>query len=355
MTAIRVYDELGEQDRWPDLAGPIAAAARPSDVPPEETARLALERLEVARAADVGTDDPWAEAGRKVIRFHLVRMLGHVPGVVAGKDPEDVHAMRVAGRRIRAAWRVFGDAFQSEPRRRYRRDLRAIGSSLGAVRDLDVMLEILGTYTGQRPVRQRPALEPLRAAWRGERDARHAELVDLLRSTMFERFVAEYATLATEVGRDARPIAPNEPASVRTRMPSTMWDAYQAVWAFEGDLQAADMVTLHQLRISSKWLRYTLEFVRAPLEPEATTLLRRVVALQDHLGDIHDLHGAATLAHDFIERTGGLGRAERSATMRLERHLDARTARLQRDLGPTWRRLSGPSYRRGLGQAIARF
>jgi len=354
MTAIRVYDELGEHDRWPDLAAPMPPAAQPSEVTPEETARLALERLEIARTADVRGDDPWAEAGRKVIRFHLVRMLGHVAGVVAGDDPEEVHAMRVACRRIRAAWRVFGDGFEADPRRRYRRDLRAIGAGLGAVRDLDVMVEILDAYREKRPARQRSALEPLHAAWRAERDTRRGSLVTLLRSTMFEQFVAEYTTLATEGRLDARTIAPNEPATVRTRMPSTMWEAYQAVWAFDGDLQAADMVTLHRLRIDAKWLRYTLEFIREPLEPEATTLLRRVIALQDHLGDIHDLNGAATLARDFTERSGGLGRLEHSATTRLERTLDARTARLQRGLGPTWRRLSGPGYRSGLGQAIAR-
>ena len=355
MTAIRVYDELGEHDRWPGMADPIDPATQPAAVAPDETARLALERLEVARTVDVRADDPWAEAGRKVIRFHLVRMLGHVPGVIAGGDPEDVHAMRVAGRRIRAAWRVFGDGFDPEARRRYRRDLRAIGARLGAVRDFDVMLEILDAYTENRPARQRAALDPLRSAWAIERDARHTALVNLVRSTMFQRFVTEYTALAAEPGRDARPIAKHEPATVRTRMPSTIWDAYQAVWTFDGDLSAADMVSLHQLRISAKWLRYTLEFVREPLEPESTMLLRRVVALQDHLGDIHDIHGAATLAHDFVDGGNGLGRGERSATTRLERQLDARTARLQRELGPTWRRLSGSSYRRGLGGAIARF
>jgi CHAD domain-containing protein len=355
MTAIRVYDELDGHARWPGLAGPIEPATEPAEVAPEETVRLALERLEVARTADVAVDDPWAEAGRKVIRFHLVRMLGHVPGVIAGEDPEAVHAMRVAGRRIRAAWRVFGDGFEVEAKRGYRRDLRAIGAHLGAVRDMDVMLEILDAYAQKRPARQRAALEPLRSAWRAERDDRHAALVALLRSTMFGRFVAEYLALATHDGLHARSYTTHEPSIVRTRMPSTIWEAYGAVWAFDGDLAAADVVTLHRLRIGAKWLRYTLEFVREPLEPESTTLVRRVVALQDHLGDIHDLHGAAMLARSFAAGSSGLGRAERTATTRLADHLDARTAGLQRGLGPTWRRLSGTSYRRGLGQAIARF
>ncbi len=95
--------------------------------------------------------------------------------------------------------------------------------------------------------------------------------------------------------------------------------------------------------------------MREPLEPESTSLLRRVVALQDLLGDIHDLHGAAMLARDAGKGVIGIGRQERTAVARFERNLDGRTARLQRDIGPTWRRVSGASYRREIGRAIARF
>ena len=355
MTAIRIYPELDDRDIWPDLTGSFDPAATPGSVPPDDAATAALERLGPGRAYDIRAADPWAEAGRKVIRSQLARMLTHVPGVLAGEDPEEVHAMRVAGRRVRAAWRVFGDGFERDARRGYQRDLRLIGARLGAVRDLDVMLQILDGYVARRPARQATSLVPLRAAWRTERDVRHGALVDLLRSAMFEAFVAGYTDLAVTDGRAARPVAAHAPSTVRTRMPATIWDAYQRVWAFDDDLATADMVTLHQLRISAKWLRYTLEFVREPIEPEATGLLRRVVALQDHLGDIHDLHGAALLARDAGTAVVGFGRAERVATARFERFLDTRTARLQREMGPVWRRVSGTSYRREIGAAIARF
>ena len=355
MTAIRIYRELDDRDSWPDLAGPLESGVAPGSIPPEDVAAAALERLGVGRAVEVRGSDPWAEAGRKVIRLHLARMLTHVPGVLAGEDPEEVHAMRVAGRRVRAAWRVFGVGFEADARRQHQRDLRVIGARLGAVRDLDVMLQILDGYAARRPARQATALAPLRMAWQTERDVRHGALVDLLRSAMFETFVTGYADLAVTEGRDARPVAPHAPTTVRMRMPGAIWEAYQRVWAFDDDLPAADMVTLHQLRISAKWLRYTIESVREPLEPEATGLLRRVVALQDHLGDIHDLHGAALLARDAGTAVVGFGRAERVATARFERHLDVRVARLRGGMGPTWRRLSGTGYRRDIGRAIARF
>ncbi len=335
-----------------EVGGPPGEAPAERSIP--ETARSAVERLAIGRTPDVHGDDRWAEAGRKVLRFHLARMLSRVPGVIAGEDPEDVHAMRVAGRRMRAAWRVFGDGFEREPRLRYRRDLREIGARLGAVRDLDVLLEILTAYATQRSDRQRLGLEPLFAAWRGRREDRRIELIEILRSEGFARFVAEYEELARTEGLAAIAAVPHAPAHVRDRMPSTAWAAYEAVWAFDDGLAQADLATLHRLRIAGKWLRYTLEFVREPLEPEATRLIGQVVALQDHVGVLHDMHVAATLAREVATGAAGLTGPEAKAIDRFVRHYEEGTLRLQRTLGPTWRPLAAPDYRRRLGRALAR-
>jgi CHAD domain-containing protein len=58
-------------------------------------------------------------------------------------DPERVHDMRVATRRLRAALEVFAPAF---PRKRHRKALKRVkklADALGARRDLDVEIELL--------------------------------------------------------------------------------------------------------------------------------------------------------------------------------------------------------------------
>jgi CHAD domain-containing protein len=316
----------------PEPRQPVTDAAPPT-----------VDRPALGRTPGVRGGDPWAEAGRKVLRFHLARMLARVPGVVAGEDPEEVHAMRVAARRMRAAWRVFGDGFEREARRRYQRDLREIGGRLGAVRDFDVLLEILSAYEAQRSNRGRAGLRPIRDAWVAEREARRVELIDLLGSEAFAQFVVEYEEFAETEGLAAVPVAPHAPGLVRTRMPATAWAAYQAVWAFDDHVGRADLTTLHQLRIAGKWLRYTLEFAREALEPEATPLIRRVVALQDHLGTQHDLHVAATLARERAAGEPALSNHEIASVDRFVNHLDDGVVRLGRTLGRTWRRSSHPT------------
>ncbi|HYC06426.1 MAG TPA: CHAD domain-containing protein, partial [Candidatus Binatia bacterium] len=105
-----------------------------------EAART-VEPLVVGKTIGIVGEDTIAEAGRKVLRFHLARMLAREVGTREGSDPEELHSMRVATRRMRAAWRVFGDGFRPGRTKRHRRELREIAGRLGAVRDLDVLIE----------------------------------------------------------------------------------------------------------------------------------------------------------------------------------------------------------------------
>jgi CHAD domain-containing protein len=318
------------------------------------TALSASEHLALGRTPEVLAGDPGAEAGRKVLRFHLSRMLARVPGAIEGEDPEEVHAMRVASRRVRAAWRIFGDGFERPVVREHVAHLRILGSQLGEVRDLDVQIGILAAGRERRSKRERLALGALLDAWNAERATRHAELVARLRSPWFTTFVARHDSLVATPGAAAREVGTHAPATVRMRAPAVAWQAYQAVWAFEPALADADVATLHELRIASKWLRYTLESLREPMEPGATELIRRVVALQDHLGDIHDFHATAERARATAASSADLKLGQRAAIERFAASKDLRVERLLRRLGPTWRGVADAEYRRRLGQSLAR-
>jgi CHAD domain-containing protein len=324
----------------------------PAALPPPEVVAAAANLTE-GGTPDVRPEDAWAEAGRKVLRFHLARMLARVPGVIAGEDPEEVHRMRVAARRMRAAWRVFGDGFERSERRRYRSELRDIGAALGVVRDLDVLIEILVSDAQRHSSRQRAGLEPLLAAWRADRMAGHAALVETLRSERFAAFAVDYERLVDTPGHAAVAIDPHRPGLVRNRMPATIWQAYELVWAFDDDLEPLDLVTLHRLRIAAKWLRYTIEFVRDPLEPGATALIRPVVALQDLLGAQHDRHVATSLAREFAG-SAPLSAVEARSTAKFIERLEGGVERAGRTFAAAWRPIVAPDYRRALGRTVAR-
>ena len=312
-------------------------------------------RLVVGRTPGVTSDDHIAEAGRKVMRFHLARMLAREAGVREGRDLEEVHAMRVATRRQRAAWRVFGASFRPGRTKRYRTGLREIASRLGAVRDLDVLLEAADIYRADMPVAEQRALEPLLRDWHEHRDDARVLLVRELDSDGYRRWVDDYRDFVRTDGAAVMPVLPTQPHRVRDTTASRIWTAYEQVRGYEPVLRWADVETLHELRIAGKWLRYTLEFVREALGDDAAPLIARVTALQDHLGLMNDADVSASMARTFlVEHAGDLSGLESAAIGRYLVSREREVARLRRSIGVPWRGVAGITFRRTLGRVVAR-
>ncbi len=334
----------GAAGRAPQAIEPVAAGK----------AEKAQPRLVVGKTPGVTADDHIAEAGRKVMRFHLARMLDHEPGVRAGIDAEAVHKMRVATRRQRAAWRIFGEAFGGRRTKRYRDGLRDTARRLGAVRDLDVQLEAADAYRADLPITEQRALEPLLAAWRQHRDDARVLLLRELDSTGFRRWTDDYVDFVRTEGAAVRGVDAVQPHRVRDTAPSRIWTAYEGVRSYESVLRWADVATLHELRIAGKWLRYSMEFVREPLGPDVDPLIARVTALQDHLGLMNDADVTASMTRTFlVEHTGDLGATESAAIGRYLVDREKEVARLRRRVGVTWRAVAGLRFRRTLGRVVA--
>ena len=335
-------------------AGATAPAVAGSEAPAPATPPAAAPKPG-PRALGVGPDDSLPEAARKVLRFHFGRLQHREAGTRSGVDPEELHNMRVAARRMRAAWRVFDDAFKPGKTKKLRRRIETLSDRLGAVRDLDVLIEGLQAYSdGMNPSQQR-GLDPLLSLWKKQRDGARSLLITELDSSGHKAFVEEMDEfLAAGANAAANVGAPTTPHRVRDRAPSQLWAAYEAVRAYELVLPWADVETLHQLRIASKWLRYTLEFFGEALGPDTALLIERTVALQDYLGNLNDADIASKLARDvLVARADRLSRTEAEAIGAYLRLREREVARLRRSLGPVWRAVNGATFRRALGRATA--
>lgn len=310
------------------------------------------------KSAGVHADDPMAEAGRKVLRFHFERMLAQEAGVRAGLESKPVHAMRVAARRQRAALRLFGDYYKPKALRRLRVGLQTVARHLGAVRDLDVQLEAARDYQAALPAENAAALQPLLAAWAAERDEARAALLAHLDSAAYQKFKKKYAEFAETEGAGVPPPAEGDtrPTLLRHVMPGRLWDHYAAVRAYETVLTGAPIETLHALRIDGKRLRYALEFAAEAVDPAVEELIEAVVALQEHLGALHDVDVCAARLVAF---DAGLGKkaaepATRRAVRAYQAHGRARLTSLRRTLGQPWRVVNSPHFRKRLGRVASR-
>jgi CHAD domain-containing protein len=322
---------------------PGNAAAEPTRVKPD------------SRNIGIQAADSMPEAARKVLSFHFRKLKNREAGTRSGKDVEELHDMRVAARRMRAAWRVFDGSFKPGKTRKLRRRLGVLADRLGTVRDLDVLLQNLEVYRSGVDEGQRSGLEPLASLWRKERGQARAQLIGELDSGGYATFLDDMGEfLDSGVNAAATVAAPTSPHRVRDCAPSTIWSSYEAVRVYELVLPWADVETLHELRISTKWLRYSLEFFGELLGPDADLLTSRVAALQDHLGCLHDADVAAKLTRDvLVSRSGELSRTETVAIGAYLQAQEREVARRRRALGPVWRAVNGAPFRRALGRATA--
>ena len=77
---------------------------------------------------------------RLIIVGYFREMMSYKDGAIDGTNIEFVHDMRVASRRLRAAMDNFSDCFEREPFKQFYKQIRTITRTMGAVRDLDVLI-----------------------------------------------------------------------------------------------------------------------------------------------------------------------------------------------------------------------
>ena len=316
--------------------------------------RAALPDSSKVKSAGVQADDLVSEAGRRILALQLARMLAREPGTRTGRDPEDLHDMRVATRRMRAAWEVFGDAFDPATSRHLRVHLRALSTALGAVRDLDVLIDGIGAAGATLPSDDAEALGLIVSALRSDRDHARLDLVRLLSRPAHRRWVEWSVAFLSTPGAGVATTAANAPRRVRDTMPSRAWLTFERVRGYREVLRWADVLTLHELRREAKLLRYTLEFIGECLGPELPELIGRIVALQDHLGQLNDAAVAADRARGWLLDHGANASApQQEAIARFLVGREREVARLRRSAPRLWAALESVTFRRRLGRMLA--
>jgi CHAD domain-containing protein len=317
----------------------------------------------------VDPDDAMSEAGRKTFRIHFQEMIYHEPGTRRGEDAEALHDMRVATRRMRAAFRVFGDYFEPEVVAPYLKGLKRTGRALGPVRDLDVLREKTLAYFHSLPEPERVGLQRLLAAIEQHREAARERMLRHLDGDRYACFRERFGHFVHSEGMGSLPMDPGsgEPRPFRVRhvVPMAVYERLGAVRAYDEWVQVPEppLERLHALRIACKRLRYTLEFFQEVLGPETRVAIKQVVAVQDHLGTLQDTVVARALLREFLA-TGSWGEQSKGAALGgpvaanpgVEAYLAARQAEMRHlveTFPQVWRQIISPDFSRRVAGIVA--
>jgi CHAD domain-containing protein len=313
-------------------------------------------------AAGILPEDTMAEAGRKIMLFHFAEMLSHEPGTRLGQNPEELHDMRVATRRLRASFAVFDQAFNPKIIKPHLKGLRLTGRALGHARDMDVIFEKAIHYLEELSPEDRSGMQPLIHFWQDELTQARMDMLAHLDSRKYASFMRKFNIFVQTPSLGVLPIRddPPTPHRVREVAPALIYTRLEAVRAYEPILANATIAQLHALRIECKRFRYTVEFFREVLGEQAKGIINGLKGLQDHLGDLHDADVASQIVRQFLTewdaRQTALSLADRQNPQAIVNYLAQQSAELHRlivSFPQTWAHFNRPEFRMDLALAVA--
>ncbi len=245
---------------------------------------------------EIGETSSMAEVVEATVRRSVQRLLDHLPQALAGDDVEAVHQTRVAVRRLRSDLRTFSRYVDRERIEPWQAPLGRLASTLGSIRDLDVVSAGLtkcldgGAHEILDPDAVPQILDAVAAELRRARGALRPfvgeepgvvwleQLVEFARSPAL-RNVAPVSRRSAMVER--RDVVDAMRALVRRRWLSVE----EAVRALP---EPPPLDSLHRVRIKVKRARYAAEASVPILGRPASRFARRAADLQDILGELND-------------------------------------------------------------------
>ncbi len=218
---------------------------------------------------------------------HLKRMLGvqiqallaHDPGTRLGTDPEDLHQMRVATRRLRAFLRAARSMLLPEWVEGLRAELTWLGSVLGPVRDFDVLVERLQAECAALTLPERRAFAKLLRLLEPEGAKARTEMLDALQSPRYLQLLDQIEAAA----HTPRVVVPS--ASLRNIAASEFKKLRRSMRALGANPSDEG---LHQVRIKSKRARYAAELAEVTIGKQASRFISQSKTFQDLLGQHQD-------------------------------------------------------------------
>jgi CHAD domain-containing protein len=244
----------------------------------------------------------------KSARKRLERFITLYPRALISDDPEIVHDLRVASRRLQQSLRLLQPDDKSAHRKLFK-VLRRARRAFGPSRNLDVGLQLIqAKLEGTTSVSLRHSWEAVRL-WLVEKRAGEIERAraELRRHDLIAFIVRAQARIEAI---DQEPPENVEPIRDRAKETLAKWHG-----AFEAARTEPRSEPMHAFRIAGKRLRYQAESLNEIGDASVKKLVQGLKALQDDLGAWRDRSMLRRYVAEFIGRADflaeepGMGRA----------------------------------------------
>ncbi len=298
-------------------------------------------RPKIAQVLSAGQPSPESPVGgstqehvQAMLAAQYRSMVAHDPGVRLGDDPEELHQLRVATRRLRAILRAARGVIEPAWADGLRTEVAWLGAQLGPVRDFDVLRDGLHAERDSLDQQERKGLDVLLRLLSKEAAASR----ELLAETMSgDRYFTLLDTVELAVstprftGDDTPPVAIAESEFRKLR---------RDVRALGRSPSDDD---LHAVRIRGKRARYAAELAEASRGKAAAKFIDKAKRFQDVIGG----HQDAVVAESELRRTAGQTRSQAAALAagRLIERQRVKKRRMRRAFPDAWADLDAAGKR----------
>ena len=233
------------------------------------------------------------------ISKHLQKIIKHEKDVLTGKNPEDLHQMRVGMRRLRSAVTGFSPALKL-PKSAKEKKIGKIARTLGLLRDLDVLGDALeNDYKPSLPAKEQKYLQKALLHLHKQRHSALLEVKETLHSKQY-KLLKESLTQWLQQP-EYREIAKMPIASVLPDLllPNVSKLLLHPGWLVGSDAKIVELELvekilakqgglLHSLRKETKRIRYQMEVFSDFYGENYASYLEDIKAIQEILGKIQD-------------------------------------------------------------------
>ena len=233
------------------------------------------------RPITLNAETPFGIAAQASISALYDQMISNLEGTVTGEDIEALHDMRVASRRLRAALRVFKSALPAKILVIVVGQVGAVTHALGSVRDHDVFID----YLEKQSKKIDEDINWLLDVEKEDRDQSRKQMLDTLNnlpSGLLELKITTMLSKSTMTKNKPRNFMAAQASKLIVPRLNDLISLSHAIYNSEL------IAEIHQMRIASKKLRYTMEAFIPCFEQPIIDLISEIKLLQEQLGMIHD-------------------------------------------------------------------
>lgn len=300
----------------------------------------------------------------------LDALAGQADGVKEAKDPECVHRMRVASRRVRNAMGLFEPVLPPRRFPKWLKRVKRVTQSLGAARDTDVQIafldDLLKGLSGPEARLYKPGIETVRLRLTQHRQQLQDEVIQAVGRMESSGVIPQMQQRLRGVLARARALdgaGDSDAQALRPQACQTLLQRLEQMLAFVPYVSQPDRVAeLHQMRIAAKHLRYTLEVYAPVFGQDVDPYIQRARSAQSLLGHLHDfdvwlaylpqfLEGEAQRFEVFFGHRRGFGRVERGVEY-LRQECVRRRETAYQEFAAFWRQCDRDGVWEGLSRTL---